>query len=79
MSIKTRLDKLEKIIILKGETPNYDLKFVSVNEPSFYVVQDAELPRLSEVEYVQWNETYYKMDKNSVEFKNWFDNLTYDS
>lgn len=77
MTLKTRLEKLEKIIILKGENPNYDIKFVSVNEPSFYVVQDVQLPRLSEDEYVQWNETYKQMDENSVEFKNWIDNLTY--
>lgn len=77
MTLKTRLEKLEKTFILKGETPNYDIKFVSVDKESFYIIWNAELPRLSEIEYIQWNEKYCTMDRNSSDFKNWFDNLTY--
>ncbi len=82
MSIKTRLSILEKSLFLKTNVPDCHLVFVGMNKEivaEYWYIPDSKLPRLNKNEYTQWNEIYKQMDKNSIEFKNWIDNLTYDS
>ncbi len=77
MSIKTRLDKLEKNI-LAANIPDICIQYVDATEnvvDTIWMIPKIDMPRLNQANYELWIEKYKNMDKNSNEFIEWKDKM----
>ena len=78
MSLKTRLEKLEKDII-KDDLPDIRIDFIDALKGlvnSIWFIPKVDIPRLNEENYELWIEKYKNMDKNSNEFIEWKDEMS---
>lgn len=78
MSLKTRLNKLEKDI-LTDDLPDICIHVIDAIKGlvnTIWMIPKTDMPRLNEENYELWIEKYKNMDKNSNEFIEWKDKMS---